>query len=90
VTTWLCSVHLRWVPVVWYRSHRFRGNSRHSEVGTHCQEPSNVVNTRVSQKSLCTYRRHWVYSESPCRLIQIHFSHLLKLQQMLEMAPTYL
>jgi hypothetical protein len=42
---------------------------------------------RVSQKSLCTYHRQQAHSESPCTLIQIHFSYLPKLQQMLEMAP---
>ena len=45
---------------------------------------------RVGQKSLCTYRRRRVYSESPCILVHIHLSYLLKLQQTLKMATNHI
>jgi hypothetical protein len=35
---------------------------------------------KVSKMSLCTYRRPSICSENPCKLIQTHASHLLKLQ----------
>jgi hypothetical protein len=38
---------------------------------------------RVSQKSLCTYRWRWGYSEGPCTLIRRHCSYLIKLQMYL-------
>lgn len=43
---------------------------------------------RVKQKSRCTYRRWWIYSGIRCTLAQTHFSYLLKLHLLPEIAPT--